>query len=106
MPMPDMTNAFDANIYAQFGIAGLILFVFFVMILMLLKIHANTIRGVVNRLSEDNRTASEAWRETVEKIEKRNDIRAAETNNVLRELSNTMHSGQFCNAQKVQANGK
>lgn len=73
--------------FAQFGLAGLILGVFFITLVFVLKQHASTVRGVVNRMSEDHKESNEAWRKSFVEHSSRADIRQAETNAVLRDLT-------------------
>lgn len=91
----------DWSVFSQFGIAGLILGVFFVLVVMILRIHAKTIDGIVKRMSKDSLDASEAWRHTVERMEDRADSRQQETNEVMRQLNNGLYG--LCHARNSNA---
>lgn len=81
----------DWTIFANFGIAGLILGVFFLMFMAILKQHAGTVKGIVDRLSADANQNNEAWRSTFSEHANRADTRQLETNEVLRDLSKVMN---------------
>lgn len=75
------------DVWAQFGIAGMILGVFFVLVWMILHLNAKTIKGIVDRISGDAKDSNEQWRSTFVEHSNRADMRAKETNTVMRELT-------------------
>lgn len=91
--------------FAQFGIAGMILAVFLFLFIIVLGLHAKTVKGIVDRLSQDNKASNENWRSTVERIEDRADRRAKETNIVLRDLTNVFESRGISTSKGINASG-
>lgn len=81
---------FDWEPFAQFGLAGLILGVFFVLLIFILKQHAKVVRGIVDRMSSDHKESNTNWRTTFEAHSNRSDTRQSETNAVLRDLTKVM----------------
>lgn len=97
MPFHDMTFAG----FAQFGIAGAILAVFFIVLIFIMRQHADTVKGIVTRMSADHRDSNESWRSTFIEHSNRADSRQAETNAVLRDLSSIM---SYANRRYLQEN--
>lgn len=85
-----MEKLFDWEIFAQFGLGGLILGVGLVILIFILKQNSNTISSIVNRMSTDHKESNEAWRKSFEHHSNRADDRQAETNAVLRDLTKVM----------------
>lgn len=71
------------EIFAQFGIAGLILGVLLAVVITGIWM----VRTLVRELSADRNAAEDRWRETFVNVANQSDQRAAETNEVLRDVS-------------------
>lgn len=84
------------EVFSNFGLAGLTLGVFFLMFVLVMKIHAATIKGIVTRMSSDHRDSNEAWRVTFAQHSTQADNRQAETNAVLRDLTKVMAENNAC----------
>ena len=67
------------EIFAQYGIAGMILAVLLVVIAM----HGSTLKS----FSKDMKQSADQWRESFEKASERADLRQFETNTILRAFS-------------------
>lgn len=102
MPIADI----DWEIFSNFGLAGLTLGVFFIILLSVLWInsiamrsivsdHKDAIKSIVERMSTDHRESNEAWRSTFADYSRQSDLRQAETNSVLRDLSKVMSKGDY-----------
>ena len=86
-----MENAlFSWDTFTDFGIAGLILGVFFLILMRILSQNASTVKGIVDRMSSDHKESNEAWRATFIEHSNRADSRTQETNKVLRDLTQVM----------------
>jgi hypothetical protein len=101
------TNLFDFNWepFAQFGLAGLILGVFFVLLVFILKQNAKVVSSIVERMSSDHKDSNDAWRKAFESHSDRSDTRQAETNEVLRDLTKVMAENNV-NVQHYHAHRK
>jgi len=92
-----METIINWEVFTQFGLAGLILGVFFILLIYILKQHAKTMKAVVDRTSDvidrmsiDHKESNEAWRKSFEVYSLQADTRQSETNIVLRDLTNVM----------------
>lgn len=96
----------DWELFAQFGIAGLILGVFFVTLIFILRQNSSVVRSIVNRMSADQTNSNDAWRRSFELHSTRADERQIETNAVLRDLTtvmsenNLIHNGNISSIKK------
>lgn len=99
-------DGFTWETFTQFGLAGLILGVFFITLVFVLKQNASVVRGIVNRMSTDHKDSNDAWRKSFVEHSSRADVRQAETNAVLRDLTivmsenNLIHNGHTSNLKK------
>ncbi len=92
---------YEWETFAQFGLGGMILAVFFFLVMMIVRLHAKTIE----RMSKDHLGSSEAWRMTFESHSNRADNRQAETNAVLRDLTKVI-SDNNNNHQRLYQDAK
>jgi len=81
---------FNWDPFVQFGLAGLILGVFFVLLVFIMKQHAGVVRGIVDRMSSDQKESNNNWKTAFEAHSNRFDIRQSESNAVLRDLTKVM----------------
>ena len=83
-------NLLNWEPFIQFGLAGLMLGVFFVLLIFIMKQHAQVVSNIVDRMSSDQRESNDNWRTTFEAHSNRSDSRQVETNTVLRDLTKVM----------------
>ena len=88
--MPENVLNFSWEPFVQFGLAGLILGVFFVLLVFIMKQHAKVVSSIVERMSSDHKDSNEAWRKAFENHSQQSDTRQLETNEVLRDLTKVM----------------
>lgn len=96
--------SFDWEIFGQFGLGGLILGVFFLILVFVLNQHAATVRSIVNRMSSDHKESNDSWRQTFVEHSNRADARQMETNSVLRDLTQVMNDANARNNKEFFQN--